>query len=56
MNFALQIWFTVVSMFCQSHLNLSAPPQFLPDEWCAPHFEMSSNATESDVLQRPEFR
>ena len=28
MNFALQIWFTVVSMFCQSHLNLSAPPNF----------------------------
>ena len=25
MNFALQIWFTVVSMFCQSHPNLCAP-------------------------------
>ena len=47
MNFILQIWFTVVSMFCQSYPNLSAPPpNVFPTSGVLPQLEMFSDATD----------
>ena len=45
MDFVLQIWSTVVSVFCESHPNLSAPPIFFPTSGVLPQFEKSSDAT-----------
>ena len=47
----VQIWFTVVSMFCQSHPNLSAPPYFFPTSGVLPQFKMSSDATATSLVR-----
>ena len=31
-------------------LQTLVSPQFFPDEWCTPHFEMSSDATDMNIV------
>ena len=46
------MWFTVVSIVRQSHLNLSGPPIFFSTNGVPPQFEMSSDATVDQPLYK----